>query len=61
MFMLPPGSDGKVEGTTDENPIILPGQNKAEFDCFLSFYYPKLVMFSTDCEFNLTIPTIAIY
>jgi hypothetical protein len=43
MFSLPCSDEGQAEGTTDDNPIELKGQDKAEFDCFLSFFYPLCV------------------
>jgi len=34
-----PAEEESAEGSSDENPINMKGQDKAEFECFLSFYY----------------------
>lgn len=51
MFSLPdtleatryPIASGYIEGKSDQNPIVLEGQDKNEFETFLKFYYPAYV------------------
>ena len=41
MFTLHPPAGERPEGDSDEDPIELQGQDEKEFECFLTFYYPK--------------------
>jgi len=43
ILSLPSPHGQESEGSSDENPIELKGQDKADFDCFLSFFYPSSV------------------
>jgi len=45
LFALPCPPDQQPEGITDDKPIELKGQNREDFECFLSFYYPSDLIF----------------
>lgn len=40
MFTLPPIAGEQPQGSSDENPIELEGQDPNDMDCFLSILYP---------------------
>jgi hypothetical protein len=54
MFTLP-GPDNsrpgqKQDGSCDDQPIVLPGQEPADFDAFLSVLYPLYVLVMFCCD-----------
>ena len=54
MFTLPgpdnPRSEHKQDGSCDDQPIVLPGQESADFDAFLSILYPLCVLVIFCCD-----------
>jgi hypothetical protein len=40
MFRLPTGNNCKIQGTTDDDPILLEGYKAVDFDALLRVLYP---------------------
>jgi len=59
MLSLPSSHGEEPEGSSDDNPIELKGQDKADFDCFLSFFYPSSVFDEQQGENVLTFLRVA--
>ena len=46
MFMVPqpePESGGSIEGSNDDNPIVLEGVKSQDFTLLLSYLFPRLI------------------
>jgi hypothetical protein len=56
MFSFEPFEGEEEEGTSDENPIRLDGQDLRQMECFLSVLYPVCVVHLTMIFRNLLNP-----
>ena len=43
MFSLPRNSEHPQDGSSDDQPIVLSGQDSSEFETFLAIVYPLYV------------------